>query len=238
MSTRISAARRQVPDQFDEQEHGRELTVAPSETPDLYQQEQVSLQELHGESTCLAFCERFLYCISPTSDSPIPPDRQYYRSHVFDRSVAATASYKLPDRVRAILLVRVAIRFIGQDYHLFLRDEFLQQLERAYSSKNSGHAPDALWSCKFYIVLALGELYSTSSTMSANRMGDPGAVSGVPGTAFFEIAMGLLQDLYEEPSTSQIEIMLLFVSGAHHFLNHDHQQGLFKPVTSTNIEIW
>jgi len=193
-----------------EQEHEQGPTTHKS--TDAFQQEQASLQELHGESTCLAFAERFLHCLSAISASPVPSDRQYYRSTVFERQTATAASSRLPDRVRAILLVRVALRFIGQDYHLFLRDEFLQHLERAYSTKNSGGDLDVSWTCKFFVVLALGELYSTSSTMSANRMGDPGAVSGVPGTAFFETAVSLLQDLYEEPTSSQVEIMLLFVS--------------------------
>ena len=115
----------------------------------------------------------------------------------------------------ATLLVRVALRFIGQDYHFFLHRDFLQQLERAYSPTDSWRY-DSVWACKFFVVLALGTLYSTATSPSGRVVGQ-----SVPGTAYFLSAVALLQDLYEEPTIAQIETLLLFVSHDH-IAQHKH----------------
>lgn len=125
----------------------------------------------------------------------------------FTRQIAHPQTFKLPDRIRANLLVRVALRFVGQDYHLFLHKEFLHQLERVYLYKDAQHS-DPAWTCKFFVILALGELYSGTL---------PKEHGAVPGTDYFVNAVLLQQDMYEEPSLTQIEIMLLFVS-----LLYDH----------------
>lgn len=214
---RESRARRQRSVSLHESEHHYGSQPEPDaviDEPNQFHQEQNSFPQMHGESTCSAFCEKFLKCLSSESASPVPTERQYYRDSRLHRQMTSTSECKLPDRVRAILLIRVALRFIGNDYHFLRRDEFLQQLERAYSWKDRLEDLDAIWTCKLFVVLALGELYSTPSTLSADRTGNIGATVDVPGTKFFQTAVGLLQDLYEEPSTAQVEIMLLFVSCA------------------------
>ncbi|EXJ78926.1 hypothetical protein A1O3_08426 [Capronia epimyces CBS 606.96] len=167
----------------------------------LKQSRSLSHQHFVGESTCAVFANRLLQCLQPegTSTSTLP-EQHYVKRPEFTRQVGNPYSCKFPDRIRATLLVRVALRFIGQDYHFFLQKEFLQQLEKAYASKDTQDA-DPAWACKFFVVLALGELYST--TLPSNP-------PSVPGTDYFVSAVNLLQDLYEEPSVTQIETMLLF----------------------------
>lgn len=107
----------------------------------------------------------------------------------------------LPDRIQARLLVEVAIRFIGTDYHLILKKTFFDTLDRTCA----GEIPrNPAWMCKFFVLLALGEMYSNRK----RRMAD----QHVPGTDYFLRAVGLLQDLYETPSVEQVEVMVLFVS--------------------------
>ncbi|KAL4789698.1 fungal-specific transcription factor domain-containing protein [Aspergillus venezuelensis] len=167
-----------------------------------------------GESTCLAFSDRILQCLDPRSATPPPPpDRRYSLHPSFTRQMHTVGGVKLPERIKTYLLVRVALRFIGQDYHLFLQSDFLQRLDEAYRVGERVQQ-DTIWACKLFVVLALGELYSGSTpTIQApvSVGGDSSAAAvAVPGTAYFLVAVGLLQDLFEEPSLSQIEIMLLF----------------------------
>ncbi|KAL4967844.1 transcription factor domain-containing protein [Aspergillus stella-maris] len=164
-----------------------------------------------GESTCLAFSDRILQCLDPRSGTPPPPpDRRYTRHPSFTRQMQSVNGVKLPERIRTYLLVRVALRFIGQDYHFFLHSDFLNRLDEVYRVGECTEE-DATWACKLFVVLALGELYSGSAPTST-----PTPVPGdndflpVPGTGYFLVAVGLLQDLFEEPSLAQIEIMLLF----------------------------
>ena len=181
--------------------------------------DQASQQQFTGESTCLAFCDRFLQCLRPQSTPSIQVERQYANNPEFSRQIQSSASCKLPDRISATLLVRVALRTIGRDYHLFMHHEFLQQLDIAYSSKDN-HAYDDLWACKFFVVLALGELYSTAAVLPISQGNDSPIV---PGTNYFLIAVNLLQDLFEEPCTAQIEIMLLFASHPTFFVDAQDQ---------------
>ncbi|TPX11308.1 uncharacterized protein E0L32_001126 [Thyridium curvatum] len=172
----------------------------------IFQLDQASQQQFVGESTCLAFGDRILRCLNPHSATPTPLhlDQQYVQSPVFARQQHDVTGCKLPERIRANLLVRVALRFIGQDYHFFLHHDFLQQLERAYDSRETPQY-DSVWACKFFAVLALGEMYSTSiPAVKSDRH------CSVPGTDYFLTAVGLLQDLFEEPSVAQIEVLLLF----------------------------
>ncbi|KAL1861096.1 hypothetical protein Plec18170_001611 [Paecilomyces lecythidis] len=169
----------------------------------IFQLDQASQQHFVGESTCLAFGDRILQCLNPQPPAPVPPDHQYVRNPAFARQLTTVAGCKFPERIRANLLVRVALRFIGQDYHFFLHQDFLQKLDKAYDTRQP-QEPDAVWACQFFAVLALGETYSTASP------GKPKRVQTVPGTGYFLTAVGLLQDLFEEPSVAQIETLLLF----------------------------
>ncbi|KAK7219730.1 hypothetical protein V2G26_007733 [Clonostachys chloroleuca] len=171
----------------------------------LFQLDQALRQQFVGESTCLAFGDRILQCLNPHSTPPsMTSEHQYVRDPAFARQTSGLAGCKLPERIRGMLLIRVALRFIGQDYHFFMHGDFLQQLEKAYASKESPNF-DAVWACKLFVVLALGELYSTSIPTASHGRGP-----AVPGTDYFLTAVKLLQDLFEEPSIAQVEVMLLF----------------------------
>lgn len=173
----------------------------------MFHLDDVSQHQYVGESTCLAFGDRILQCLSRQSaTTSVTQDLQYTRNPIFARQYSSASGIKLPERIRANLLVRVALRFIGQDYHFFLHHDFLQQLEKAYESSDDVQH-DSVWLCKLFAVLALGEMYSSSLSTGKDDRND-----SVPGTGYFLTAVGLLQDLFEEPSIAQIETMLLFVS--------------------------
>ncbi|KAH5152991.1 hypothetical protein HBH69_131510 [Parastagonospora nodorum] len=164
-------------------------------------------QQFIGESTCSAFSDRILQCLYPdgTATNRLP-GRHYVRNATFSRQMSSVASCKFPDRIRATLLVRVAFRFVGQDYHMFMQQHCLQHLEQMYgSTQGLAQENDNIWVCKFFVILALGELYSTTLTAAKEARS-----STVAGTEYFLTAVGLLQDLFEEPSIDQIETLLLF----------------------------
>lgn len=178
------------------------------EPESLFQVDQSSQQHYIGESTCTGFGQRMLQCLHPsTAISRMAPEYRYVQHPTFARQLGSLPVGRLPGRIRANLLVRVAMRFIGQDYHFFLESDFLVQLERTYSLKDPAEM-DPVWACKFFAVLALGELYSTTTP---NVPPSYSREHSVPGTDYFLTATSLLQDQFEEPSTSQVENMLLFV---------------------------
>lgn len=91
---------------------------------------------------------------------------------------------------------------------MFMQQHFFQHLERMYGSTQAlGRESDSVWVCKFFVILALGELYSTTLTAAKEA-----SASTVAGTGYFLTAVELLQDVFEEPSIDQIETLLLFVS--------------------------
>lgn len=84
----------------------------------------------------------------------------------------------------------------------------MEKLDQLYRDASIGErSNDPVWICKFFVVLALGELY-TNQSQDRNKE----TKNSIPGTNYFLTAIGLLQDLYEEPSVQQIENLLLFVS--------------------------
>ncbi|KAH7322457.1 fungal-specific transcription factor domain-containing protein [Stachybotrys elegans] len=167
--------------------------------------DQASHQQYVGDSTCVAFGDRVLQCLNPQSVVSQPSPRQYYvHNPAFARQLGSPANCKLPERIRANLLVRVALRFIGSDYHFFLHHDFMQSLDKAYQT-NQNPEHDSTWLCKFFAVLALGEMYSTALPGTKDTRSVP-----VPGAEYFVTAVNLLQDSFEEPSVAQIETMLLF----------------------------
>lgn len=75
--------------------------------------------------------------------------------------------------------------------------------------------PSTLWLCKFYALMALGEIYT-------HRRG-VGDSNRVPGTNYYARAVKLLQsqqDVYEKPSLLKVEVFTLLVS--HGLFLRDH----------------
>ncbi|KAH7025159.1 fungal-specific transcription factor domain-containing protein [Microdochium trichocladiopsis] len=181
----------------------------PIRTPghDISKHQAVEKQDFVGELTCSAFGERILQYLDPeAANPPLPVVSRFVRNAAFSRQMNVVANCRFPDRIRATLLVRVATRFVGQDYHMFMQQDFLHRLDKMYASASGQEREnDSVWVCKFFVILALGELYST--TLGAAKDPKP---STVAGTEYFLTAVGLLQDLFEEPSIEQIETLVLF----------------------------
>ena len=153
-----------------------------------------------GEASCVAFGDTLLQCVDKDADQPSWPPPTYFQHDIFNRLLRANVT--LPDRIQSRLLVEVAIRFIGFDYHLVLKKSFFDTLDRTCTGEISNNLA---WTCKFYVLLALGEMYSNRKRRTPDQH--------VPGTDYFLQAVGLLEDLYENPSVEQVEVMILFVSG-------------------------
>ncbi|RSM12340.1 hypothetical protein CEP52_002557 [Fusarium oligoseptatum] len=166
---------------------------------------QLSAERVVGESTCVAFSNRILQCLNPQpTPSSMSTDYPFVHSPSFARQMKSATACKLPDRIRANLLVRLALHFIGHDYHFFLQRDFLQQMDKVYGAKDAVAEYDSVWACKFFVVLALGDLYSSANVSTTKTPCE------VPGTDYFVTANELLQDHFEEPSLAQVETMLLF----------------------------
>jgi proline utilization trans-activator len=154
-----------------------------------------------GSTACIAFASK----IRAHYNEPSQPLHRHYYNHV-SLSRLSTASLSnmwlnLPDQGYATLLVHVVFRFIGADYYFFLKKSFLEQLDATYRDPL---AADPVWLSKMFTVLALGELYSTAmSPMSSNGK--------TPGMQFFQQALSVFQDLYEDPTVDYIEALLLIV---------------------------
>jgi proline utilization trans-activator len=152
-----------------------------------------------GETSCVAFGDTLLQCVDKDTDLALWPPPTYFQHEIFNRLVRSDII--LPDRIQSRLLVGVAVRFIGTDYHLLLKKTFYEKLDRICAGEE---AQDLVWMCKCFILLALGEMYSNRQRRDSNQR--------VPGTDYFLQATGLLQDLYETPSVEQVEVLILFVS--------------------------
>jgi proline utilization trans-activator len=155
-----------------------------------------------GSTACIAFASK----VRAQNNEPSQPLHRHYYNHV-SLSRLSTASltnmwFNLPDKGYARLLVQVVFRFIGADYYFFLKKSFLEQLEATYRDPVNA---DPVWLTKMFTVLALGELYSSAMSPMTNN-------GRTPGMQFFQQAMRVLQDLYEDPTVEYIEVLLLIVS--------------------------
>jgi hypothetical protein len=91
----------------------------------------------------------------------------------------------------------------GPDYQLISKKSFLDTVENTCRLKRNPYPADQTWYCRMFTVFALGELYTLRPR--------PRDEKGVPGCAYFEYAMELFEDLYEEPTIEYIETILLIV---------------------------
>jgi hypothetical protein len=158
-----------------------------------------SLSVYVGEGSSVAFGDTVLKYVDKDTDFAAVPPAAYFEHETFNRLLRAGVN--LPDRIESRLLVEVAIRFIGTDFHLVMKKSFFETLDRVCTCKGP---QDLLWACKYFALLALGEIYSSRKRRTVNQH--------VPGTDYFLRAVRLLQDRYEDPSLDQVEIMILFVS--------------------------
>jgi proline utilization trans-activator len=155
-----------------------------------------------GSTACIAFASK----VRAQNNEPCQPLHRHYYNHV-SLSRLSTASlthmwFNLPDKGYARLLVQVVFRFIGADYYFFLKKSFREQLDATYQDPLTA---DPVWLTKMFTVLALGELYSSAMSPMTNN-------GRTPGMQFFQQAMSVFQDLYEDPTVDYIEALLLIVS--------------------------
>ena len=153
-----------------------------------------------GEASCAAFSNRLLACLDSTCP-PLTAGLSNY--HRLDESCIAPAdqSSEFPERMHVKLLLNVARRFIGNYHPLFLEVSFMKEIDAVYRGDVT---PSTLWLCKFYALMALGEIYTHRRGVGDNNR--------VPGTNYFVRAVNLLQkdqDAYEEPSLIQVEVLTL-----------------------------
>ncbi|KAK0386583.1 hypothetical protein NLU13_6418 [Sarocladium strictum] len=152
-----------------------------------------------GEASCAAFCNRLLRCFD---DTYTPCNAGFSNYHALNGRMQPILDHRdsFPERMHAKLLLNVARRFIGNYHPLFLEVTFMQEMDAVYRRELT---PSSLWLCKFYVLMALGEIYT-------NRRGAEGSGT-VPGTRYYERAVYMFQDhdLHEEPCLMHVEILTL-----------------------------
>lgn len=155
-----------------------------------------------GEASCAAFSNRLLQCLDDTYTPSTAGFSNFYR-FIPRRLSMVNPTDDFPERMHAKLLLNVARRFIGNYHPLFLEVTFMRELDAVYRSELT---PSPLWLCKFFALMALGEIYT-------NRRGTEDSAI-VPGTRYYERSVHMLQDydLYEEPSLMHVEALTLLVS--------------------------
>ncbi|KAL4751396.1 hypothetical protein BDW72DRAFT_203102 [Aspergillus terricola var. indicus] len=153
-----------------------------------------------GEASCAAFSNRLLSCLDDTYTPSTTGLSNYHRLNTRDRAPMHHGA-EFPERMHVKLLLNVARRFIGNYHPLFLEVTFMKEIDAVYRREL---IPSMLWLCKFYALMALGEVYTHRRGIGDNNR--------VPGTNYYVRAVHLLQenqDYYEEPSLMQVEVLTL-----------------------------
>ncbi|RDW60442.1 fungal specific transcription factor domain-containing protein [Aspergillus mulundensis] len=153
-----------------------------------------------GEASCAAFSNRLLSCLDDTYTPSTSGLSNYHRLNTRDR-VPMNQGVAFPERMHVKLLLNVARRFIGNYHPLFLEVTFMKEIDAVYRREL---IPSNLWLCKFYALIALGEIYT-----QRRGVGDS---NRVPGTNYYIQAVQLLQenqDYYEEPCLMLVEVLTL-----------------------------
>ncbi|KAF4991836.1 hypothetical protein FGRMN_7554 [Fusarium graminum] len=163
-------------------------------------QERSSEPGFIGEASCAAFSNRLLSCLDDTYTPSTAGLSNYYQLSQYGR-ISMDQGAEFPERMHVKLLLNVARRFIGNYHPLFLEVTFMKEVDAVYRREM---VPSTLWLCKFYALMALGEIYTHK-----RGVGDS---NKVPGTNYYVRSVSLLQenpDYYEEPSLMQVEVLTL-----------------------------
>lgn len=164
-------------------------------------QERSSEPGFIGEASCAAFSNRLLSCLDDTYTPSTAGLSNYHRLNTSGRLNVQGSEF--PERMHVKLLLNVARRFIGNYHPLFLEVTFMREIDAVYRREM---VPSSLWLCKFYALMALGEIYTHRRGVGDNNR--------VPGTNYYVKSVSLLQenqDSYEEPSLMQVEVLTLLV---------------------------
>lgn len=153
---------------------------------------------LISEACDTAVATRFRQCISSTQYNH-PPRLNYPPD---DRVVELAESEVVwPSLSKAKMLVNVAIKHVGVEYHIVLRSQVLRGLEQTYQDPES---TSSLFKSKLLGLFAIGELYSV-------RMVNKG--EDYPGLSYFAKATRGISIVCERPRLDAIELRLLLVCG-------------------------
>jgi hypothetical protein len=156
-----------------------------------------------GEAACTAFGTRLRQFLKGNDPVAALSRSKYTIDKAFLRM--SDPIFQLPNRAYANLLLKVALRFLGNDYHLMARKSTLDRMEALYRNQSSD---DPVFLCKLFALFSMGEMY-------ANRRLSSTKGSDIPGTGFFVQAMSLLQDIHEEASVLYVEALLIIVRRPH-----------------------
>lgn len=148
------------------------------------------------EAACTAFATRLRQFL--TGD---PGTAHVARTQYTPELALMNAETQWPLLPQARLLVRIAFNQLSRVYHLVLRKSTLDQLEDLYRFPT--RQDDPAWTCKFFALFALGEVYSSRSDSSTGCQ--------VPGTGYYVQAMKLISILPERPRMVHMESLLLLV---------------------------
>ncbi|KAF4965600.1 hypothetical protein FSARC_6622 [Fusarium sarcochroum] len=163
-------------------------------------QERSSEPGFIGEASCAAFSNRLLSCLDDSYTPSTAGLSNYHRLSTYGR-LPVDQGPEFPERMHVKLLLNVARRFIGNYHPLFLEVTFMKEIDAVYRRET---VPSMLWLCKFYALMALGEIYTHRRGVGDNNR--------VPGTNYYVRSVNLLQenlDYYEEPSLMQVEVLTL-----------------------------
>ncbi|KAF2089029.1 hypothetical protein K490DRAFT_37986, partial [Saccharata proteae CBS 121410] len=147
-----------------------------------------------NEAADAAFATRVRQALSDGPHNHIP--RCHY---VTDETLMSLTDMDCPwpPPARARFLVKAAVKYISQNYHIFRTSAVLDGLEIAVRNPA---ACDRLFIFKLWALFALGEVYSTKAASSKG---------GFPGLAYFTRASAILRILSERPRIEAIETILL-----------------------------
>jgi hypothetical protein len=151
-----------------------------------------------GDSACTVFGSRIQHLLQGGNPLPHCHSRKYFNSHSLHRM--SISSWDLPEKAYAKLLIQVMLRFAGESYFLALRDETMRKIDDTYTESNC----NPVWLCKLFAMLAVGELYSKTTSRADSQL-------AAPGVGFFMQAVSMQQDLYEEANADYIELLVLMV---------------------------
>ena len=150
-----------------------------------------------GEAADAAFATRLRQAASSKPVSHLP--RIHYMSDDMLRSLTDT-NLEWPSPARLRYLVNVALSTVCKVWHIVRKSVVLASVNAVIQDPSS---VDWLSACRLWILLALGEAYSSRCTLPD---------SAFPGAKYFARAMAMVHIPSERPRLALVEIYLLLVS--------------------------
>lgn len=114
-------------------------------------------------------------------------------------AAAKPATIKLPPYNYSINLIQNLEAAIGFEQHYFMRRDLRTKVTQMHQNPTAAQSNDHGWLCHWLAILALGELYSCSISMTDQ----------LPGANYYEQSVSLLQQVAETPNIQYIETLTL-----------------------------